>query len=241
MFRFSKKLKSLKPLIRNLAKEKMGNLVQKAKEAYSDLCIKQEATLNNPTISNMEEEKAAAKRWDFVAGLEGKFLKQKAKMHWLKVGDQNNKTYHRAVVEREVINSIREVKCRDGRVVTSPEDIKEEAENFFKDFLQLIPPDFEGMGIDALKDLLPFRCTSEDSKMLLRQVTPEEIKSTLFNMPNDKSPGPDGYTTEFYKSVWDIIGAEFVISVQAFFEKGFLPKGINTTILALIPKKKEAT
>lgn len=58
----------------------------------------------------------------------------------------------------------------------------------------------------------------------------------MFAIPNEKSPGPDGYTAEFYKSVWSIIGSEFVIAVRAFFEKGFLPKGVNTTIMTLIPK-----
>lgn len=33
---------------------------------------------------------------------------------------------------------------------------------------------------------------------------------------------------------------EFVVAVKSFFEKGFLPKGVNSTILALIPKKLEA-
>lgn len=30
------------------------------------------------------------------------------------------------------------------------------------------------------------------------------------------------------------------MAVQSFFIKGFLPKGLNSTILALIPKKEEA-
>lgn len=55
-------------------------------------------------------------------------------------------------------------------------------------------------------------------------------------MPNEKSPGPDRYTVEFFKSAWPVIGSEFIISVQSFFVKGFLPKGINSTILALIRK-----
>lgn len=33
---------------------------------------------------------------------------------------------------------------------------------------------------------------------------------------------------------------DVVVSVQSFFDKGFLPKGINSTILALIPKKTKA-
>ena len=59
-------------------------------------------------------------------------------------------------------------------------------------------------------------------------------------MPNNKSPGPDGYTSEFFKASWSIVGKDFVAAIQSFFLKGFLPKGLNTTILALIPKKEVA-
>lgn len=38
-----------------------------------------------------------------------------------------------------------------------------------------------------------------------------------------------------------MIGHDFTVAIQSFFLKGFLPKGINSTILALIPKKTDAT
>lgn len=44
-FRFSKKLKNLKPLIRKLGREKLGNLTKRANEAYEVLCNKQQNTL----------------------------------------------------------------------------------------------------------------------------------------------------------------------------------------------------
>ncbi|KAL1220384.1 Secreted RxLR effector protein 78 [Cardamine amara subsp. amara] len=56
-------------------------------------------------------------------------------------------------------------------------------------------------------------------------------------MPGNKSPWPDGFTCEFFKEAWQIVGKDVVVAVQSFFVKGFLPKGLNTTILALIPKK----
>lgn len=59
-------------------------------------------------------------------------------------------------------------------------------------------------------------------------------------MPNEKSSGPDGYTTEFYKALWSVIRADFVMAIKSFFEKWFLPKRFNTTILALIPRTTEA-
>ena len=240
LFRFAKKLKALKPVIRNLAKDRLGNLVKQAKEAHDDLCIKQELNLQNPSVSAMEEETEVYDRWERVTCLEEKFLKQKSKLHWLDVGDKNNKTFQRAVTLREAHNSIREIQKPDGSVTKKKEEIKEEAELFFREFFQLVPHDYEEISISDLQEFLSYRCSEDEKTEMTRSVTEEEIKRVLFAMPKDKSRGPDGYTAEFYKSTWDIIGKEFILAVQSFFVKGFLPKGINSTILALIPKKTTA-
>ncbi|KAG7595360.1 Reverse transcriptase domain [Arabidopsis thaliana x Arabidopsis arenosa] len=156
------------------------------------------------------------------------------------VGDGNNKVFHRAAAIRQAKNTIKEILCQDGRVVFEEDEIKAEAEKYFRDFLQLIPNDFEGTTVEKLQSLLPFRCSEEDQQVLTSVVTGEEVKKVLFSMPNDKSLGPDGFTSEFYKATWGLIGKEFTLAVQSFFAKGFLPTGINSTILALIPKKKGA-
>ena len=71
--------------------------------------------------------------------------------------------------------------------------------------------------------------------MLKAEVTAEEIQKVLFAMPANKSPGPDGYPCEFFKLAWPVIGSDFVVAIQSVFKFGFLPKGVNSTILALIP------
>lgn len=198
LFRFSKKLKGLKPLVRNLAKDRMGNLVKKSKEAHADLCLKQERCLLHPSSENLERENAAFTRWELVAGLEEICLKQRSKLHWLTVEDKNNKTYHRAIATREAANSIREVLCRDGTLTREEDEIKAEATGFFQEFLQHQPEDFEGMTVDSLQELLPFRCSVSDSLVLLQTVTKDEVKDVLFAMPTNKSPGPDGFNAEFF-------------------------------------------
>lgn len=40
MYRFSKKLKNLKPMIRELGREELGSLTKRAKEAHELLCEK---------------------------------------------------------------------------------------------------------------------------------------------------------------------------------------------------------
>lgn len=240
LFRLSKKLKALKPYLRELSKEKFGDIFKKTSEAYKSLCLAQTNNLEDPSQRNMEIESTAYERWLLLSRIEEKVISQRAKVHWLDVGDGNNKSFHRAARVREVRNSIREIKRADGTIADNQEDIKEEAVNHFRNFLTHSPEDYEGARLEELKSLLEYECSEEDRSMLCGTVTIEEVKKVLFSMAGDKSPGPDGYTMEFFKATWAIAGRDFAIAVQSFFDKGFLPKGINSTILALIPKSTEA-
>lgn len=67
MFRFSKKLKFLKPLIREMGKDKLGNLTKRTKEAFDMLCEKQSITLANPCEVAFQEEADAYGKWLHVA------------------------------------------------------------------------------------------------------------------------------------------------------------------------------
>lgn len=75
--------------------------------------------------------------------------------------------------------------------------------------------------------------------MLEAEVDGEEIRKVLFSMPNNKSPGPAGFLCEFFKTTWPILSQDFIAFFQSVFKFGFLPKGINSTILALVPKKND--
>lgn len=66
------------------------------------------------------------------------------------------------------------------------------------------------------------------------------MRKVIFSMPSDKSPGPDGYTSEFFKESWEVVGRDVTVAIQSFFTQGFLPKGLNSTIFTLIPKKEKA-
>jgi hypothetical protein len=56
-----------------------------------------------------------------------------------------------------------------------------------------------------------------------------------------KALGPDGYTAEFFKSSWSVVGADVITAIKSFFESGLLLKEVNTTILTLVPKKPNAS
>ncbi|XP_074291104.1 uncharacterized protein LOC141617871 [Silene latifolia] len=78
--------------------------------------------------------------------------------------------------------------------------------------------------------------TDHHVQQLLKPVSDSEIRQCIFSIPADKSPGPDGYTSQFYKDSWDIVGQEVCAGVKDFFHSGQLLKQLNTTNITLIPK-----
>nr|GEY21640.1 retrovirus-related Pol polyprotein from transposon TNT 1-94 [Tanacetum cinerariifolium] len=73
-----------------------------------------------------------------------------------------------------------------------------------------------------------------------RSVPRDEIRVVVWNCGENKSPGPDGYTFEFFRRYWRSIGSDFYSVVECFFESGSFPKGSNSSFIALIPKVTDA-
>lgn len=60
-------------------------------------------------------------------------------------------------------------------------------------------------------------------------------------MPHNKSPGPNGYSSEFFIAALDIVDSLITSIVKEFFTSGRLLKQMNSTVIALIPKFKHST
>ncbi|XP_021996309.1 uncharacterized protein LOC110893511 [Helianthus annuus] len=87
-----------------------------------------------------------------------------------------------------------------------------------------------------LTDICINTLSPEVASNMVRQITPEEIKNAMFSIGENKAPGPDGYTSAFFKHAWDIVGTEVTKAILEFFDNGKILKQLNHTILALIPK-----
>nr|GEW03360.1 RNA-directed DNA polymerase, eukaryota [Tanacetum cinerariifolium] len=73
-----------------------------------------------------------------------------------------------------------------------------------------------------------------------RSVSRGEIRVAVWNCGENKSPGPDGYTFEFFRRYWRFIGSDFCSTIECFFESGSFPKESNSSFIALIPKVTDA-
>ncbi|GJR88119.1 pentatricopeptide repeat-containing protein [Tanacetum coccineum] len=58
---------------------------------------------------------------------------------------------------------------------------------------------------------------AESALHMIREVSNEEIKVALFDIKDDKAPRPDGFTSKFFKSSWEIIGKD-LCAASAFIK-----------------------
>lgn len=69
----------------------------------------------------------------------------------------------------------------------------------------------------------------------------EEIESVIKNLPNSHAPGPDGFNGLFIKQCWNILKDDFFRLFNDFYQSNIDLRSINSSIIALIPKKDNPT
>jgi hypothetical protein len=73
---------------------------------------------------------------------------------------------------------------------------------------------------------------------LFEPVTSAEILSTLKDFKASKSPGPDGWTVEFFLAFFDLLGDDIIGDGGRVQKKGRVSGALNATFLSLIPKSE---
>ena len=86
------------------------------------------------------------------------------------------------------------------------------------------------------------KLNQEETENLNRSIRSTEIKTVIKNLPTNKSPGPDGFTGEFYQKLREELTPILLTLFQKISEEGKLPNSFYEATITLIPKPdKDAT
>ncbi|VFQ86461.1 unnamed protein product [Cuscuta campestris] len=234
MLQVVQKLKLLKSPLKNLNRQKFQHLDKQIDIIRTELLSAQAILKNQIDAQTLKTEEKL--RQELHLKLKANFLlkSQQSKADWLIYGDQDTKYFHAWVKKRRLQNQLISITNEDGLLVEGKKEVAKVLVNYFQKQLG-IPNDT----LDMKKDIVNMgKCLSiEQQLILIASPTQEEIKNCLFEIPNHKSPGPDGFSSGFFKHQWDVVGGLVTKAIQDFFQNGVSLKQINSTNITVIPKK----
>ena len=97
--------------------------------------------------------------------------------------------------------------------------------------------------MDSLEEMDKFlekhnlpRLNQEETENINRPITRTEIETMTKNLPTNKSPGPDGFTGEFYQTFREELTPILLKLFQNIPEEGTLTNSFYEATITMIPK-----
>ncbi|KAL0310172.1 UNVERIFIED_CONTAM: hypothetical protein Scaly_2954200 [Sesamum calycinum] len=239
MYVLTRKLKSLKPIFRSLRKTH-GDLSHNVEQAAHFL---QKAQLLSQEFKHesiiLQLEKCCRLIYCKATIMEVNMLKQRAKLAWLKGGDNCSKIFFRKINARRASQRVYQIQNDDGHILTDYNAVTGEFVNYFK---KLFGGSFrQSKNLEHLQPFAKNLISDEEATKITAPVQRHEIKEALFDINEDSAPGPDGFSSCFFKATWAVVGEDVCHAVMEFFNHGRLLKQLNATLITLIPKVQMPT
>ena len=120
-------------------------------------------------------------------------------------------------------------------ITTDTAEIQKIVRDYYKQLYANKMDNLEEMGKFLERYNFP-RLNQEELENINRPITSSEIETVIKNLPTNKSPGPDGFTGEFYQTFRDELTHIFLKLFQKIAEGGTLLNSFYEATITLIPK-----
>lgn len=234
---FCCKLKKLKEAVSGWIRDKKKADKLEIQKLELQLRDATAANVNNSiSLESFEIMKKMELKKEELLLQEEKAWRLKSHAIWISHGDKNTKFFHSFASARRRSKHIWEILDDNGSLCSGIGSIKSEAYSYFDNI-------YSNPGECCISDQIDVASLytrffdEQEAEYIQRDVTKDEIEQTLKIFAKDKAPGPDGWPVELYPHFFEIMGDELLELVNFSRINGYIPGGLNSTFVTLIPKK----
>ena len=162
----------------------------------------------------------------------------RSRVKWIEEGERSTHYFFSLEKGRQSNNVIKRVSTQENISVKS-EDILNDIKAFYKKLYS--KDDIPSKDVDDyFRSITNCKELSKLEKELCdKDITTKEIKDAICKIRNNRSPGPDGLSPEFYKVFHDDLCELYFDMLKETFRYGELPDSLKWAIITLIYKKGE--
>lgn len=160
------------------------------------------------------------------------YWKKISRIDWLNNVDLNTTLFHSKTTIHRRINHIHQIQDDNNMWINNQRKIADTFVNYFEQQYRVPPTSLYMEIFNGFSS----RLISNQYRSLMAPPTNEKIHKPLLGIGWEKAPGPDGYTSKFFKVLWDTTSPQIIIIMHNFFENVELDKPFNHTTITLLPK-----
>ena len=220
------------------SKEKACKRREKITNIEASLKTCEENCGRSPSPENLEQLEILKSEYNSIYEYLSQGAIVRSRATWYEKGEKSNKYFLNLESHKKAKSSVRKVFNKDGILITDPKKILQEIEKFYSDLYKAdsLKPSENLLNSFLANPEIP-RLTAENAQTCEGKLTVAECLKSLQLFENNKSPGDDGLTAEFYKAFWNIVGNLMVESLNYSYDHGELSNSQKRAIITLIEKK----
>ena len=207
------------------------------KESMQILTTLETQINNNPTDEIIKEYNSKKQNIENYNNEKAIGAQIRSKVNWAEFGEKNSKFFLNLEKRNYKSKCITKLIKNDSEEITNPDDILKYEENFYKTLYSQKENKVDQNIEDTFNDETLPKISDADKNSCETIINLDEIGIALKELKNGKSPGSDGFTTEFYKFFWAQIKQCVLDSLIYAYENGKLSIDQRRGIINLIPKK----
>uniref|UniRef100_A0A8W4F941 Reverse transcriptase domain-containing protein n=1 Tax=Sus scrofa TaxID=9823 RepID=A0A8W4F941_PIG len=132
-------------------------------------------------------------------------------------------------------DSISKIRNEKGEVTMDIREIQRSIRDYYMQLYANKTENLEEMDKFLERYNLP-RLNQDEIEKMNGPVTRSEVETLITKLPTNKSPGPDGFTGEFYQTFREELTPILLKLFQKTAEEGILPNSFYEATITLVPK-----